>query len=558
MRKLILALALLLAQTAAVRAAKAFPYPMTFTQSDGTQITVRMYGDEDFHWYTDMDGNLLERNGNDFVRLTVDKETYLAQGKATAAKSAARREAIAWTASLFPHTGSPKAVVILAEYSDKAFTVTDPKASFDQYLNKADGSPENLGNDEHRNWGSVRQYFDECSYGAYTPQFDVYGPVTLSNTLEYYGGTSDSGNDERYTQLVADACAAADSLIDFSEYDADGNGSVDLVYVIYAGYGQSAGGDANTIWPKSFSYSSSSTTYDGKKLARCGVSNELLTPSAGTIINGIGLFCHEFSHCLGLPDFYVSSAPDNQGMENWSIMDNGEYNNYGFYPTAYTAWEREAFGWDSIPAITDAGQYSLVPEQYKRAVKVTNDANSNDYFVLEYFKNEGINARVAYTISYQPTLEGLLIYHVNYSSSAFSLSSLPNGTIGSPRMTVIPADGRLATSYDETLTNLTYAQEIAGDIFCDSTSFTQSGGLPNAAWWYTCDDKPLYNINYASNAVWFDFLEEASTDTDGIDAVAITNEGVKSVYSIDGRYLGTSTDGLPHGIYIVGGKKIAI
>ncbi len=556
MRKLILALALLLAQTAAVRAAKAFPYPMTFTQSDGTQITVRMFGDEDFHWYTDMDGNLLERNGNDFVRLMVDKETYLAQGKATAAKSAARREAIAWKSSLFPHEGSPKAVVILAEYSDTLFTVKDPKASFEQYLNLADGSPVNLGNDEHRNCGSVRQYFEEASYGAYTPQFDVYGPVTLPNPMAYYGGTNSEGSDEKYTQLVADACEAADSLVDFSEYDADGNGSVDLVYVIYAGYGQSTGGDANTIWPKSFSYSSSST-YDGKKLARCGVSNELLMPSADYRINGIGLFCHEFSHCLGMPDFYADFSANNQGMENWSIMDNGEYNNYGYYPTMYTAWEREAFGWDSIPTITEAGQYSLVPEQYKRAVKVENDNNSNDYFVLEHFETTGFNSRVAWgSSSYCPTLEGMLIYHVNYSSSAFSLSSMPNNIKGSPRMTVIPADGLLATSYDDTLTRVEYAQQIAGDIFCNDTTFTQSGGLPNAAWWYTCDDKPLYNINYADGTVYFDFLEKISTD--GIDAVAITNEGMQSVYSIDGRYLGTSTEGLPHGIYIVGGKKVAI
>ncbi len=544
-----------MAQISVSFAAKAYPFPMTFTQSDGTQITVRLHGDEDFHWYTDMQGNILERSGNDFTPIDVDADTYISAGLAKRKTVAMRREPITWTASLFPHTGSPKALVILVEYSDNSFSMVDAKASFDQYLNKTDGSPENLGNQEHRNYGSVRQYFEEASYGTYSPQFDVVGPVKLSNSMEYYGGTNDSGSDEKYRQLVADACEAVNDSVDFSEYDADGNGYADLVYIIYAGYGQSFGGDNNTIWPKSFSYGSSSTKYDGVGLSRCGVSNELLLPDAGTRITGIGLFVHEFSHCLGLPDLYYSNAPDNQGMENWSVMDNGEYNNYGYYPTMYTAWEREAMGWDSIPTITTAGQYGLVPEQGKRAVKIVNPNNSNDYFVLEHFETTGFNSRIAWASSYNPTLEGLLIYHVNYSSSYFSLGSYPNSVFGSPRMTTIPADGRLLTSYDTSITALEYAQEIAGDIFCNDTTFTQSGGLPNAAWWYTADDQPLYNINYNEGAVWFDYLEQVATT--GINAVALGKDEGK-VYTLDGRYMGTSTAGLPAGLYIVGGKKIVV
>ncbi len=557
MRKLLLSLALLLAQLTVSYAAKAWPYPMTFTQSDGTQITVRLHGDEDFHWYTDMQGNILQRTGNDFKILNVDPATFVAQGQAKRKAAAKRREPVGQSRYYFPHTGSPKAVVILAQYSDKPFLLPDPKASFDQYLNKETGPQENLGNDEHRNYGSVKQYFQDMSYGTYSPQFDVYGPVTLPHPLEYYGGTDEYGSDEIYQQLLTDAVTAADGQVDYSQYDSNNDGYVDLVYVIYSGFGQSSGGDNNTIWPKSFN-ASTSITFDGMRIARAGVSNELIHPDVPTRINGIGLFVHEFSHCLGLPDLYTVNAPDNNGMEDWSVMDNGEYGANGYYPTAYTAWEREAMGWENIPAISEEGQYSLTDEQNKRAVKVVNPNDSKDYFVLEHFANQGWNRYIGRSGSFAPTLEGMLIYHVHYNGSTVNVGDRPNSNTSHPRMTVVPADGQLISSYridsnDEgSVSTLAYKQSIAGDIFSDGASFKQSSGLPHAAWWSTTADQPVYKISYANNAVTFDFLKEIDT---AINSIQVDTDKDQHVYTIDGRYLGTSTQGLPHGIYIVGGKK---
>ncbi|MBM6993250.1 MAG: M6 family metalloprotease domain-containing protein [Prevotella sp.] len=589
MKKILLTFCLALLSFGSIHAGKAWPHPITVVQSDGTPITVFLHGDEHFHWYTDTEGHILQRNGNDFTILNVDEDTFLAQATEVMQSKAVSYETITKTTSLFPHTGTPRAVVILAEYSDLKFSLPNPRKSFEQYLNSTDGQPTDFGFREDLNYGSVKQYFISQSDSTFMPQFDLYGPVTLPNNMSYYGGTDDNGNDEQYTQLLIDACNAMNDSLDFSQYDQDGDGNIDLVYVIYAGYGQSSGAPNNTMWPKSFS-GFTSVKFDGKGVNRGGISNELMayegafgynTTETNTTknfdtavkrINGIGLFIHEFSHCLGLPDFYptkLSTYYDNQGMEDWSIMDNGEYVSNGNVPTAYTAWERECFGWDNIPTISTAGQYQLTAQKGKRAVKVVNPSNSNEYYVFEIFEDTGWNQKFARYVSsseninYDPSTKGLLVYHVDYSASDFSLSSNNvNNVVGHPKMTIIPADGTLTSSYriGSTISYLDYNKQLNGDIFrvdsayTDST-FSQTNGLVNAAWWTSADATPLYNINYTNGAVYFDFLTHVATT--GISQPDVTTLPSTSdrIYTLDGRFVGTSVDALPHGIYIRGGKK---
>ena len=103
--------------------------------------------------------------------------------------------------------------------------------------------------------------------------------------MSYYGAGNDNTN-----ALVRDACNAIDDSVDFSQYDSNNDGYVDLVYVIYAGHSESeSGNNRNDIWPKS-GYGSFGT-YDGKTVYRYGVNNELngRETSRNKYINGIGL-----------------------------------------------------------------------------------------------------------------------------------------------------------------------------------------------------------------------------------------------------------------------------
>ena len=73
----------------------------------------------------------------------------------------------------------------------------------------------------------------------------------LSQSMSYYGANDDFGQDMRPHEMVIEACSLLDSEIEFSEYDRDGDGVIDNVFVFYAGKGEATGGGADSIWPHS-------------------------------------------------------------------------------------------------------------------------------------------------------------------------------------------------------------------------------------------------------------------------------------------------------------------
>lgn len=164
------------------------------------------------------------------------------KGESTRAVSAA--------GNYVPHTGTVTIPVILVNYSDVKFTVDSPKVAFEQFFNGT--TQRELGNGNSHNYGSVAQYFSDMSSGTFTPTFKVFGPVTLSNTMRYYGGnTAGNNNDERTSEMVSDAIkalqASDEKQTDVSAFSSDGQ-NIDCVYVIYAGRGQNAGGPDSSVW----------------------------------------------------------------------------------------------------------------------------------------------------------------------------------------------------------------------------------------------------------------------------------------------------------------------
>ena len=558
---------------------KVHPGSAVITQSDGSKITVYAYGDADNYWYTTSDGVLLYHEGFDFFIAKVDSEGNLAPTKQLAHEpsnrtaseknlvreqnrklfyekaneasmhKAQRREPVADDNTLFFHTGSPKALVILAEFTDSVFKDADPKSVFEEYLN-ADVINNNVGNGTvGRNHGSVKKYFSDMSFGTFTPQFDIYGPVQLSHNLKYYGAGKD-----HMDRLIPEVCQLADEEIDFSQYDENNDGYVDLVYIICAGYSQSwVRNSSDCIWPKSGSAANYSRenfgTFDGKQVFRFGVHTELNAyPGAFSQpyrINGIGLFCHEFSHCMGLPDIYPTTETAqnalNPAMEYWDLMDAGEYTYNGYYPTEYTAWEREALGWFTIDTLTtdDKGSISVGNiNDGGKAYRIINEksANGKEYVILQYIQNTGWNAKLPGSIrvngkNVQLPGHGMLVTHVDYDANAFSLQhNSVNNTIGHSRYTVIPADGEYISSYDKSATDSILLTSMAADPFPGTLNVTELLSIP----FYTGDDtsKPITNIVESNAGVTFDYI----VPNDTID----TPEGV----AVDNLFINSTTDAI--------------
>ena len=282
--------------------------------------------------------------------------------------------------------------------------------------------------------GTARQYFHDQSWGQYNPIFDVIGPVTVSQNLAYYGQNDSYYNQDSYPdKMISEACKLADTQfgVDFTQYDNDNDGYVDFVYVIYAGFGEADGGPANTIWPHNstliYQGQGIKCIVDGKQVNNYACSNEL--QYYGKVYNGIGTFCHEFSHVLGLPDLYITEnkSTTHKTLGQWDILDYGPYNNDGNTPPGYSAYERFYCGWLTPRVLTEPENVPLQTIDSQEALLVCNGDNHNligtspdpqTFYLLEARNQEGWD-------KYLPG-EGLMITRIMYDYSKWSSNSVNN------------------------------------------------------------------------------------------------------------------------------------
>ncbi|QUB69020.1 M6 family metalloprotease domain-containing protein [Prevotella melaninogenica] len=576
-------------------AAKAESIPVQVRQADGTVITVILRGDEHINWYTTLDGVLLvqgednnyyigqvERNGKLIATKQLahealsrsqaernliakqDKEKFFAYVNKIAEESENAYDKTPLTRGpiidtgwrgipYFPHTGSPKALVILAEFQDTTFTIQDTKDVFTNYLMNEDHFKDKRYNQD-QNYKGVRGYFKDCSYGKFTPTFNVVGPVKLPKEQTYYGAGSDN-----IKALIEDACSAVDGMVNFADYDANNDGIVDLVYVIYAGHSANIGGNKTTdIWPKSGTVTISKKL-DGKSIRRYGVSNELAGLENKTkdkeTINGIGLFCHEFSHTLGLPDIYAYNTDaenqDNQGMEFWDIMDGGTGIRGGRVPASYLAWEREVMGWMNIDELKNDITINNLKsiDNGGKAYKIVNPKNSNEYIVLQSIQkgpwNQGWGDG-----TYG---KGLFAYRISYPSGKVNVFDYPNNVKGKPRVIPIPADGKILAAANAGGKLNVYTAQLNGDLYpYNGNNKTNNFKMYDG----TILNKSIFDIveNDAARYVSFKFK---NNETNGIQAPSIIERSTSDnrIYTLDGRYVGTDASILPHGIYIQNNRK---
>ncbi len=387
-------------------AVMATPEPITKTQADGSKVTLRLMGDEFHHYYVREDGKPVSLNDKGFW--TEDETAVRPTPSALMMRKNANRNV---RLASYPLSGSPKSIVILVNFSDVKFQYK--QEDFQQMLNQS-------GYSENGGVGSARDYFIACSDSVFSPQFDCYGPVTLNNTEAYY--------DSHHAQMVVHACnMVAEEGVDMTQYDTDNDGRLDNVFIYYAGHNEAEGAASTTIWPHR-SVVPTGDRVQGKLIYDYACTSEL-RGSAGNSMCGIGTFCHEFGHVLGLPDYYDTENSSTYTIGTWDIMCSGSYNGNGKTPPTHTAGERFQLGWTTPIQLDAAGSYVLEPVETSNKVyliaKTTHNlsfdnADPNEYWLLENRQNVGWDRHAT---SLPGT--GMLIWHVDYSTSAWG-SNKPN------------------------------------------------------------------------------------------------------------------------------------
>lgn len=471
------------------QAVPAYPAKRVVTLADGRQVTLTLRGDEHYSFYVDEQNQTYRQVAADQFQ-AVSAEVVETEWKARLQKANQRRSQRAGTRAVGEPspglTGEKKGLVILMEFQDKKFSIDNPQATYQDFFNK-------LGYTDYGMAGSVRDYFKAQSYGLLDIEFDVAGPYTTAQKMAYYGAPSAGDNDSCPWEMVREACRAANADVNYADYDWDGDGEVDQVFVIYAGYGQNYGADENTIWPHEFkmSYNYPDLVLDGMTIDTYACSCEL-SGTSGANLDGIGAACHEFSHCLGLPDFYDTSASgSNFGMSSWDVMDAGSYNDYSRTPAGYSSYERMFAGWltptelNTMTRVSDLKPLADTPEAYI----LYNDANRNEYYLLENRQQKGFDAGLPG--------HGMLVLHVFYDEQSWMLNEVNQG--GIQHMTIIPAD------------NVTNRSSFSSDPFPGSRNVTE---LTN----YSTPAATLYNENVDGRKLMSKPLDHITEGEDGLIA----------------------------------------
>ncbi len=305
------------------------------------------------------------------------------------------------------HLGNYKALLILIKFNN--LTNVFSRASFD--------SMAFLG------WptGTINNYFTEVSYGKLTLSGQVRGWYTSSQGRNYYGnGLKGWGlYPQNAGKLVEEAVDAAEAAgCNFAQFDNDGDGIAESIFIVHSGEGCETSLNTNDIQSHMSSITGMGGTaraYDGVTINTYVCCPELQKSSPVTHIN-IGVFCHEYGHILGLPDQYDVSrwctSITGWGVGAWALMGYGGWGGDVMTPSRPThicPWGKIKMGWLTPTVVTGANNAIVLQpiEQYQQVLKLGTDGPESEYFLAAFYDSAvGLFDRSL-------RKKGLLIFHVD-------------------------------------------------------------------------------------------------------------------------------------------------
>lgn len=607
----------------------------TVTQSDGTELQVRQIGDEHFHYYITTDNvPLIDQPGKGLCYATASGFGISSTG--VIAHEAAQRtdveraaisdvqsvEAMRAYAMRFPMRqtriralsdavsdstaidptaidstmmGKRRALLILVNFSDIKFK--DDSIAVENYTHMCNDSAwkhtYSAYGYQYNALGSVHDYFYAQSLGKFDISFDVV-KVNLPKKSTYYGQNSNSWGESgdqypRLAEFVMTACQKADSVapeLNWKQYDWNGDGKAELIFLLYAGGGEATSGGASTIWPHKFSFDDLNastdystnygfTSHDSTVVDVYACSNEVMGAPASKTKMGIGTICHEFSHCMGLPDLYDTRGGTASNLGDFDVLASGSYNSPDDHqlcwaPAGYSAYERACMNWfnyvtldstnanlqvDSLPSVANGGN----------AYVLYNDANHNEYFIVENRTQDGWD-------TYIPS-QGITMMHIDYDPEIWALNIVNSTTYPNynnhARVAFVPARksyySSIYTFPYNSIDSITDKSANSTKLYNNNKAGTKKLGLP------------IYNIKYDSQNGLASFLflpmDTTKTDTTQNDTTkadstkadtiksdttitAIRNINLKGastvrIYTLNGTPVGSNLNNLPSGLYIV-------
>ncbi len=443
--KKILTLAATIALPLLAIARPASPEAMQHVNPDGTIVEYRLCGDENFNYMTDLSsenilsvntsgylapklqgGKILKATGANIAMLRAAHEASLPASYARS--NQARMAAVDFNGrTKYPTIGEVPALVILLEFDGTPFSSPDPVAQYTRFCNEE-------GYSDYGGKGSVKDYFKACSNGKFSPTFEVYGPVKLKGDSRYYAGSGtdlpNHDHNARFGEAIKEAIEALDPYVEFNRFDLDNDGVIDSIFFLYSGYGQADTGNKDYVWPHEWNYIAYTKDNnspiglprlyaDGVEVQDYACSNELngsqkIPVSLRPYLDGVGAFCHEYGHVLGLPDFYDTSNTKTVTPGVYSVMASGSYNQNSTCPPLFSAYEQWVCRWIEFEEATNDTSYTLYPmssdERNAMRIQLVKRVPiykaDPDYYVFENRLQTGWDASLPQ--------QGMLIWQIKY------------------------------------------------------------------------------------------------------------------------------------------------
>jgi M6 family metalloprotease-like protein len=412
-------------------AVPAKPTPTKVTQPDGTVIEVIAHGNEYYHYTETTDGYVVMRNRDGWwVYAELDaqgayKPTHIKVRPSNLQSSFAK----SYLESIGKHIRESNDVIMekllslpKAKWNKPNFSLSPRATKVNKVLlllvqfpdlsaKQAASSFQRMINDPTWHQGSMASFYEENSYGMLTIQADYQDWITVSDSLSYYANENPNGY-LHVAQLVREAVDVAEQNgVDFSQYDNDGDGVVDGLFIVHAGPGAEEGGQTQYIWShrSSISWANLDVQYDGVTIDDYIIMPELYNNQHVEI----GVFCHEYGHMLGLPDLYDTNGSDNgdsEGLSTWAVMAGGSWGGNGYtpeLPTHFSAYSKIELGFVN-PTVVEGNQNITVRnvENYPDIFKIWLDPlRDSEYLLVENRQKTGFDANLMG--------DGLLIYHID-------------------------------------------------------------------------------------------------------------------------------------------------
>ncbi|MCU4174840.1 M6 family metalloprotease domain-containing protein [Carboxylicivirga sp. N1Y90] len=420
---------------------------LTLEQPDGTKIEAILQGDEFFASVTSLDGYTIEQNEEGWWtiatldakgNLTASDQVYgevnlksgtvknLKPSKAVMQtvierrtkfneqlKQKFKRAEQSLKATNADYSGVWEVPVVRVDFADFAGTKTI--ADFDKFFHDM----------EDTQMGSFNQYYYENSQGTFTIKATIFDWVTDQNNVAYYAN-SNSDSQSRVKDMTRRAInyIEANENVDWSLFDNQNSGKVDMVMVIHAGEGAAWGDNNEYIW--AHMWWGLGLTHDGVEFDVYNVQPELQDGNIATI----GLYAHEFGHALGLPDLYDYSGAS-AGIGGWGMMAGGSWGGSGYCPTHFCAWSKVKLGWATAVELNGANGLISVDKYHNYGGATTNNVfrystdDPNEYFLVSNRRQDAYDW-------YVPG-EGLVVEHVNELGD--------NSYRDDPLVQIVEADG---------------------------------------------------------------------------------------------------------------------